>query len=136
MRMNHNDFITSNKQECICYTDSGHEDYVDDEGNFIILDQASERVYAKAINNRKSRQIKNNDIFPYKFYIKINPESIVYNPKKIHSVNEQNKLSFVDSACKSGWFFKEVPKSIFDKYLLFLKTQDTRWFKEVNKEIK
>lgn len=136
MRMNHSDFIVSDKEECICYTDSGNEDFIDDEGNFVILDRSSDKIYAKAMNNRKSKQIKNNEIFPYKFYIKTSPESIVYNPKKIYSADKQNKLSFVDTTCKSGWFFKEVPKSIFDKYLLFLKTQDMRWFKEINKEIK
>lgn len=142
MKINHKDFILqTSKEDSVFYTISGQEDFLDEEGNPVVKDGQSDKVYAKAINNRKPREIKiqNNsglNKISYSFYIKVSPESIPYNPKKLHSVTDNNSLSFVNEKCKSGWFFKEVPKSIFDKYLLFLKTKSIKWLKETQRELK
>lgn len=140
MRIDHKQFVVNTQADETFYTMIGHEDSIDENGNPIVHDGLSTKVFAKAINNRKPRELVRNDSpfgkSSYRFYIKVNPESQPFNPKKFHTVNDQNKLSFIDSKCKDGWFFKEVSQTVFDKYLLFLKTENLKWLKETQRELK
>jgi hypothetical protein len=139
MKINHTDFIIGNNPDIIYYTSLGSEDFLDSIGNPVIKDGSSDKIYAKAILNRKSRELKTNtgiNSVSYRYYIKVNPECMPYNTKKLHTVDNNNKLSFVDKKCKDGWFFKEVSRSVFDKYLTFLRTQSTQLLKEIQRDIK
>jgi hypothetical protein len=141
MKINHEDFLVNNKTEdSIYYTIVGEEDFLDSDGNGIISDPTSDKIFAKAINNKKPRDLIKNSSnlnkMSYRFFIKTNPESQLFNPKQLYTVSDPNRLGFVDSKCKDGWSFKEVSRSAFDKYLLFLKTQSVKWLKEAQREIK
>lgn len=141
MRINHQDFVLHHNENTknIFYTMSGDEDEFDAAGNPIIKDESSDKIFAKAIYGRKSRDMKSvtglNKV-SYRYYILMNPEKMPYNPKKNFSVTDQNPLSFVESKCKDGWSFEEVPQNIFDKYLNFLRTQNIKWLKETHRELK
>lgn len=141
MKINHQDFIVQRNEDTknIFYTTNGNHDLLDSDGNPIIKDESSDKVFAKAIYGRKSREMRSTGglgSISYRYYILMNPEKIPYNPKKNFSVTNQNALSFVESKCKEGWSFEEVPKSIFDKYIHFLRTQNIKWFKETQRELK
>lgn len=118
---------------------NGDHDLLDNDGNPVVKDESSEHIFAKAIYGRRSRELRSvtglNQV-SYRYYILMNPDRIPYNPKKNFSVTDQNPLSFVESKCKDGWSFGEVPKSIFDKYLNFLRTQNIKWLKETQRELK
>ena len=141
MQINHQQFIVQHNEQTkdIFYTISGQQDSLDSNGNPIVDNGSSDKIFAKAIYGRKSRELKSSSGLgqtSYRYYILMNPEKIPYNPKTYFSVTDNNKLSFVDSKCKEGWSFQEVPQVIFDKYLNFLRTSNTKWLKETQRELK
>jgi hypothetical protein len=141
MKINPQDFILQQKTsvEDLFYTLEGEHDALDDQGYPTVAGSKLDRVFAKAIYGRKPRELKiNNGVnrISYRYYILANPEKIPYNPKKLHSVEKKDKLSFVNNVCKEGWSFIEVSKTAFDKYLMFLKTKNLKWLKETQRELK
>ena len=142
MKINHQDFVlkqNNNDKKNIFYTLNGNHDLLDDSGDPLVTDESSDKIFAKAIYSRRSREIKSisgSHQLSYRYYILMSPDRIPYNPKHNFSVTEQNSLSFVDEKCKSGWSFEEVPKNIFDKYINFLRTQNIKWLKETQRELK
>lgn len=141
MQINHQDFVVRHNEQTkdIFYTIKGQEDFLDENGNPIVDSESSNNIFAKAIYGRKSRELKSSSGLgqvSYRYYILMNPEKIPYNPKTYFSVTDNNKLSFIDSKCKEGWTFQEVPQVIFDKYLSFLRTSSIKLLKETQRELK
>jgi hypothetical protein len=116
----------------------GQEDFIDNESNPRITNEEDARVVAKAIRNKKPKHFNDTNIH-YRYYIKINPNLEIFNPIEYHSAIKDKKLySFVNDVCKNSerWSFKEVDKSIFNQYVLFLKTKNIQSLREIERQLK
>ena len=116
------------------YTISKSQDYVDDNG-FPRSQNDSDKVYAKAVNEIISKNILDRTPSNFRFYVKIEPNRSLYDPLCRNSV-VSNKPSFVDKVCKSENSFMEVNQSVFDKYINYLKTENSRWLVDAQREVK
>lgn len=127
----------TNNQEDKFYCLSGYEDYLDDEG-YPRLQKDSENTSAKIVFSKKPKHFADTATKSYgRYYIKLDPNSKVFNPKKILSpIEEKNSLSFINSVCKNEWSFQEVTPQIFQKYIRFLKTQNLSWLKDAQRDLK
>lgn len=130
--------IKSDTKESIYYTLIGNEDFLDDNGNPCKNTQDS-HVYAKAVKNKLPKAFQsntfNNETVGYSFYIKTLPNKVLYNPIQLYSI-KSSKPSFIDSVCKNNDQFTEVNQTIFEKYIAFLRTKNTQWLTEAQREIK
>ena len=129
--------IKDTNTESFYYTLSGYEDFLDDKGN-PSKQSLDSNVYAKAVKNKLPKAFQANtfnNMAGFSYYIKASPNKVLYNPIKVHSSNT-TKPSFIDSVCKTDKAFIEVNQTIFDKYLTFLKTKNTQWLTEAQREIK
>jgi len=111
------------------YTTFKHHSFIDDNG-FPRLDEDSDLVYAKTIKNKKRKDLRDTNLYP-SFYIKTDPQKNIFNP-----FSSPNKGSFIDKTCKNSISFTEVTESIFNKYINFLKTENTTWLLNAQREIK
>lgn len=114
----------------------GDEDFLDSNGSPRIENDEDEKIVAKIVFSKKSRQITDRSISKA-YMIKVNPKLEVFNPVQILSVI-RNKQSnhFIENTCKSEWYFKEVDMHIFDKYLNFLKTKNVKLIKDIERDLK
>jgi hypothetical protein len=126
-----------NSQDDKFYCLSGYEDYLDDEG-YPRLQKDNENTSAKIVFSKKPKHFADTPTKSYgRYYVKLDPNSKVFNPKKILSpIEEKNSLSFINSVCKKEWSFQEVTPQIFRKYITFLKTQNLSWLKDVQRDLK
>ena len=117
------------------YTIHGKEDFLDDKG-YPRAHKETAIVLAKAIQNKKSRQLTNKN-YQYRYYVKANPLKILYNPTTVHSIQDNNKheYSHLHKTYKNEWALIEVTESIFNKYKEFLKTKSLNWLKAAQKEL-
>ena len=119
------------------YSLIGEEDFIDAQGNPRINSEDNPRVMAKSIPNKPSRHMTNLNKMELRFYIKTKQNNIIYNPIQLAStVKDREPYGFINNTCKGGIQFKEVPQSVFDKYLAFLKTKNVRWLNAAQREIK
>jgi hypothetical protein len=141
MKTNYDQFIINNtpkNNNSIFYTHKKYSDEINKEGYPTVTDEASPYIIAKALCNKLPRNFINDEHInklTYRFYIKMSAELQLYNPKKFHTTTDINKLTFLDTVCKDGWNFKEVTRTAFDKYLMFLKTDSIKWYNAAQKEI-
>lgn len=141
MKTNYDDFFvnkTPKSDISIFYTHKKYSDSINTDGYPILKDENSPYIIAKAVCNKLPKNFANDDHInknTYRFYIKMSSELQLYNPKIFHTTTDINKLSFLDTVCKDGWKFKEVSRSTFDKYLMFLKTDSVKWYNAAQREI-
>jgi hypothetical protein len=91
---------------------------------------------AKLVFGKKSKHITDRKAY-HSYYIKCNPNKEAYNPIQLHSTIKDKKTNaFIDNVCKSEWSFLEVDQSIFNQYLEFLKSHNTRILKDINRSLK
>ena len=130
--------IKNDTQESSYYTLIGNEDFLDNNGN-PCKKNMDNSVCAKAVKNKLPKAFRsnsfNNDTIGYSFYIKVLPNKTIYNPIQLHSI-KSSKPSFIDSVCKDNVKFLEVNQMIFEKYISFLRTKNTQWLTEAQREIK
>jgi hypothetical protein len=127
---------SKNIQENQFYCLSGQEDYLDDNG-FPRLNHDSEKVSAKVLFSKKTKHFEDSHKSYGRYYIKLDPNSRIFNPKKIlSSIENKNSLSFINNICKNEWSFKEVTPQVFQKYITFLKTQNLSWLKDAQRDLK
>jgi hypothetical protein len=125
--------INNDDDKFYCF--KGLEEFIDNEGFPRISDGNNSNVVAQAVKSRYSSIGKADIAFNnYKYFVKISPQKTLYNPTKIDNNTSQNK--FINSKCKSEWMLQEVNQYIFDKYIMFLKTEDNRWIKAAEREMK
>lgn len=117
------------------YTLLGSHDFIDNEGFPRLSD--SDGAVAKIIFSKKPKHFENlSKVYP-RYYIKLDPNSKIFNPKKIlSSIEEKDSLSFINNICKTNWEFKEVTSQIFQKYITFLKTKNISWLKDAQRDLK
>lgn len=123
-------------QDGLYYCLSGNEDFIDDQNNPRINKENDPRVVAKAVQNKKSKHITESVSY-YRYYLKTNPNLEIFNPIEYHSSIKEKKLfSHVHAVCKNTWTFKEVDKSLFDKYIIFLKTKNIQSLRDIERQLK
>lgn len=115
----------------------GSEDYIDDEGFPRLLDENMNNAVAKVIFSKKSKHFTEPHKSYGRYYIKLDPNSKIFNPKKIlSSIEEKSSMSFINTVCKNEWDFKEVTPQVFQKYITFLKTKNLSWLKDAQRDLK
>ena len=138
MKVNANDFkvtkhsISNNQEDQKFYTLIGKQDFLDSEG-YPRVSSENDIVYAKAIKDKPSKSLTSKEYY-YSYYLLITPNKEIYNPQVLYKVSE-NTSSFIDKVCKTPYSFKEVTKSIFDKYLTFLKSDSIQWYNSSQREL-
>jgi len=118
------------------YTITGSEDYIDESG-FPRLEKDSDKVYAKCSLSQKPKHIVSTtnlgvDKDSYKYYIAKNANNEAYNPNDTY----QPKSNFINTVCKDSDRLIKVNQYIFDKYINFLKTSNSQWIKQINRDLK
>ena len=110
-------------KESVCYTIVGEHEFLDEDNNPRINSDKDNKIYAKKI-------VSNNST---KFYIKVGTYGKAYNPIGLYSEGMANK--FIAKIGKRAWNFKEVNQKIFDMYVNFLKTKNTAWLNNAEREM-
>ena len=118
------------------YTLLGKQDFIDEDG-LPRLNTESDQIYAKCSLSQKPKQMvattelgveKNS----YKYYIAKNAKGEIYDPNESY----QPKASFIDTVCKDSNRLMQVNQYVFNKYLNFLKTNNSAWIREANRDLK
>jgi hypothetical protein len=136
MKVNNSDFIVNHSSEVIkYYTKKGYESFVDDDGD-PRLDKDSDKVFAKVVKDKPSKNFADKKRVGFSYYIKSTPNKTLYNPTENYSIDPKVKKSFVNKVCKSELKFLEVSESVFNMYLNFLKTENSQWLVKAQREIK
>lgn len=120
-------------EESRFYTTLQYQDFVDDNDNSRSSTENS-KVFAKAIKNGLSRDMTKSGGQFFKYYVRCSSNKTLYDPFPKYSTSD-NKQSFIDKVCKSETSYREVTSSVFDKYLNYLKTENTQWLKNAQKEL-
>lgn len=120
------------EEEQFFYCLSGEEDFVDISNAPRLQFESNPKVCAKAIRNMKSKHFGDDKIH-LRFYIKMTPDLEPFNPKQPKDAIAKNRLNRI---CKSEYIFKEVSRSVFEKYISFLKTHNKAWLVDIKREIK
>jgi hypothetical protein len=105
------------------YTISGQEEFIDNNG-FPRLSSDIEKAVAK-------KTIKNGA--PPKYSIKIGINNKLSNPISIYGKEKQS--AFLDSVCRANNRFVDVNLKTFELYLNFLKTKNTSWLYNAEREM-
>lgn len=135
MKINMSEFSPASiEPETKLYTKKGQESYIDDEGNYR-LSVENDNVYAKAIKNKLSKSVTNNKKF-FSYYIKTQPNNIIYNPIDKLTIEPKIAKSFINKICKTELVFTEVTENIFKKYLVFLQTESSQLLQDIQREIR
>lgn len=121
-----------NQLESKFYTTLQYQEFVDENDNSRVATE-NNKVFAKEIKSGYSRDLNVRGPVHYKYYVRIFPNRKLYDPFPKYSMTG-NKDSFIDKVCKSETAYKEVTRSVFDKYLNFLKTENSQWLNSAQKE--
>lgn len=117
-------------QEEFLYCLSGKEEFLDSDNAPRVRYATNPNLCAKAVRNMKPKHF-NDDKVHLRFYIKMTPDLEPFNPKQ-----PKDSINRLNRTCKSEYIFKEVNRSVFDKYISFLKTHNKAWLVDVKREIK
>ena len=115
------------------YTTLQYQEYADEEDNSRVKTENS-NVFAKAIKNGLSRDMTKKGPQYYRYYIRCLPNKAIFDPFPKYSVSD-NRQSFIDRICRPETSYREVSPSIFEKYLNYLKTENSQWLKNAQKEL-
>lgn len=116
------------------YTTVGNSEYTDDDG-FYRIDNDSDKVFAKAVKEVKSKNILQKSPNYYKYYVRTDSGKNLYDPAVSHSI-KNNRVSFLDKIKNNGSSFMEVNQSVFNKYINYLRTEHSQWLTEAKRELK
>lgn len=137
MRVDISDFVVNNTKSVDdeYYTLIGKESFLDQDG-FPRTSENSSVIYAKAIKNKKTKNLQNSNIH-YRYFVLADKNNILYNPIVLHSVDDSNShtYDFINEVCKNGLDFKEVPYNIFKNYLSFLKTSSKKFLTQAQRDM-
>lgn len=115
------------------FTTHQYSEFTDDDSNYRLkLDNS--KVFAKAIQSGLGKDVTKRSPSYYKYYVRVYPNKKLYDPIPIYSISD-NKSSFIDKICKSENTYKEVTESIFNMYLMYLKTENSQWYNQTQREI-
>ncbi len=103
------------------YTMIGDHDYIDEEKN-PLANTENDKVVAKRLVGMKTR-----------YFVKSGPHGKLFNPIGLYSEGHGNR--FIAKSGKNLWAFKEVNNKVFDLYVSFLKTKNTAWLTNAEREM-
>lgn len=103
------------------YTMIGDHDYLDEAKNPLAKTD-NDKVVAKKLVNTKTR-----------YFVKAGPYGKLFNPIGLYSEGRGNR--FVAKSGKNLWSFKEVNNKVFSLYVSFLKTKNTAWLTNAEREM-
>lgn len=112
--------LINNENEFYCI--SGDEDFKDLKNNPRIKVENDKKVVAKKIY-REDGSVR--------YSIKCDSGKFV-NPISIYGSKQDN--TFLDRICRSNEKFKEVNLKVFEMYLKFLRTKNTAWLNNAERE--
>lgn len=101
------------------YTLYGDHEYIDEEGNPRTNDDKNNKILARNSNG--------------KFYIKIGAHGRIFNPIGMYSEGRHQK--FLSKIGKNEFDFAKVNQKVFDLYLNFLRTKNTAWLSNAEREL-
>lgn len=125
--MNINEFIikdklnTQNIENNQYYTIFGQHDYLDNNQN--PRTSESGNVLAKSVKYEHRT----------KHFLKVGDHGKLYNPIGLYSEGTSDK--FMSKIGRKAWEFKEVSPMVFDLYVKFLKTKNTAWLRNAEREM-
>lgn len=114
------------------YTTLQYQEFLDDNDNCCRKIDDS-KVFAKAIKAGYSTDITEKAPRYNKYYIRVYPNKKLYDPFPLYSIGD-SKASFVEKVCKSENTYKEVPESVFNMYLNYLRSENTQWYNKAQRE--
>jgi hypothetical protein len=106
------------------YTIIGQQDFVDNNGYPRIETDSSNKIVAKKIIKTDGKT---------RYAIKIGVNNKLINPVSIYG--EEKQSSFLDSVCRASNKFIDVNPKTFELYLNFLKTKNTSWLYNAEREL-
>lgn len=104
------------------YTIFGSHDSVDDDGNPLCADKKDALAYIKKINQDDQ------------YYIKVGTYGKIFNPIGLYSEGRQNK--FLSKVGKNEYSFTRVNSKVFGMYVNFLRTKNTAWLNNAERELR
>lgn len=104
------------------YTVFGKHKGIDSDGNPTTDTLNSSLAYAKTIETDNPQ-----------YYIKVGLYGKIYNPIGLYSEGRANK--FMSKVGKSEYSFTRVNQKVFDMYLNFLRTKNTAWLSNAEREL-
>lgn len=104
------------------YTIFGQHSSFDDDGNPLCLDAKKSYAY-KRINSESNAE---------SYYIKVGLHGKIFNPMGLYSEGKENK--FLSKIGKNEYSFTKVNQKVFDMYLNFLRTKNTAWLSNAERE--
>lgn len=129
--INHNNSTIDKEDEY--YVSLADREFLD-KNNFPRSSKNSNKVLAKAIRDKKSKHL-DGGIIGYSYHLKISANKTLIDSRTLYSLKE-SKASYVDHICKSDKEFLEVSRDTFQKYINFLKTENTKWLNMAQDDIK
>lgn len=118
--------INKNKQEdtyeYLYFTILGEHSSYDDEGNPLCKDKKKAYAY-KRVNS-----VDNSETY----FIKTGSHGKIFNPMGLYSEGKANK--FLAKIGKTEYTFSKVNQKVFDMYLNFLRTKNTAWLNNAERE--
>lgn len=115
------------------YTTLQYQEFVDENENYRTSTDNS-KVFAKALKAGLSKHMTNQSPMYNKYYVRVTAGKKLYDPFPKYSTSD-NRGSFIDKICKSENVYKEVPESVFNMYLNYLRTENAQWFTKAQREI-
>lgn len=105
------------------YTSIGEQEFIDEDGYSRVSEQAS-NIYAKSLNNNNKET---------KYYVKSNRYGKLYNPTGMTTEGQHKRFNKMIGA--NEFNFKRVNQRIFELYINFLKTKNTAWLNNAEREL-
>lgn len=117
------------------YTLNGFQDYLDDNG-YPKAKTDDHQTYAKKVKSKKSKLVSDKNI-SFRFYIKTDPNNNIINPIVLFSDKNHDKRANtrLNKTCKQTEQYKEVSEYVFNQYLEFLKTKNSKWLNSAQREV-
>lgn len=116
-------FGQSPPKTIIVYTIFGKHDHLDDNGNPILNNEESDMGFAKEVVTQTDR----------KFFVKQGDNGRLYNP--IGTLDEGTHSKHRHHTDIKRWRYRQVNWKIFTLYLAFLRTKNTAYHKNAEREI-
>ena len=104
------------------YTCFGKQEYLDDDG-YSRVSEDSDYIYAKSITRNGNTN----------FYVKSNRYNKLYNPTGMYTEGQHKRFNKMIGS--NEFKFKRVNLRVFELYTSFLKTKNTAWLNNAEREM-
>jgi hypothetical protein len=112
----------SEEKEVFYYTTSGDQEFFD-EYQLPRVSNLSDKTYAKKTKNKEGVE---------RFFIRLALNNKLYNPTS--KLGMERTKSFLDNVVREDRKFKSVNKKTFDLYVSFLKTKNSSYYLNAERE--